>query len=83
MQDVSDLAFVQAWQTAAMVGAAQVGKLPELSKLLANRAAVRERLSAAQQRTQAALVSEHLGIAMRPISEAAKSALRRLGARRG
>ena len=64
---------IGAWQTAALVRRALDGKLPNLQRLLA-------RLSAPDQAGQLGMLSEHLGIPIRPISPEAKAALARLRA---
>lgn len=68
-----------AWQTAAFVGAAMVGKLSEWSEVL-NR--LRPRTSASLK-LEGALLAERIGVPLRPISEAAQRALMRLKEQRG
>lgn len=70
--------MAQAWRTAALVGQAFAGKLQPLEQLLGQLDASQERLTPAQQRTQAAMLAERLGQSMRPISDEAKRALLRL-----
>lgn len=62
-----------AWETAALVRRALDGKLPTLQRLLAD-------FSAPDQGTQLGMLSDHLGIPIRPISPEAKAALARLRA---
>lgn len=63
-----------AWQTAAFVGSAFVGKLPDWNEVQ-NRLRPR---SAESLRLEAQLIAERIGVPVRPISEAAKRALMRL-----
>ncbi len=63
-----------AWQTAAFVGSAFVGKLPEWSEV-ANKIAPRSKESL---HLEGALLAERIGVPLRPISEEAKRALMRL-----
>jgi hypothetical protein len=69
--------MVQAWQTAALVGAAMAGKLPSLPNLLAKLRPAPKHLPHASL----AQLSTHLGIPMRPASPEALAALERLEAR--
>jgi hypothetical protein len=64
-----------AWQTAAFVAAAYVGKLPPLERVLQRMEMAR--LTAAPKHTGAVVAawSEFMGIKARPLSEAAKQAL--------
>lgn len=70
---------MHAWHVATFGVAAYVGKLPDLRTILGR---VKEppagRLTPAAQRTQVALLSEYMGVSMRPISEEAKQALLRM-----
>ncbi len=76
-ESVRDLAL--AWHVATFGIAAYVGKLPELSTLVNRlRAPAPGRLTPEAQRTQVALLSEYMGVSMRPISEEAKQALLRM-----
>lgn len=79
LRDDAARGVAQAWQTAALVIQAYVGKLPPLQELIDRvTAPTVDRLTLAQRRTQMAMLSEFTGIQMQPMSEAAKRALMRL-----
>lgn len=70
-----------AWHQANLSAAAMAGKLPSLARLHTQI----DRLSKPQQKTvtmgELSALSEHLGVALRPLSPEAKAALERLHAR--
>lgn len=65
----------QAWETAALATRAFVGKLPKLERLLSEIRPVNAKTMAI---TQIEMLSDHLGIPIRPMSPEAKAALQRL-----
>jgi hypothetical protein len=67
-----------AWHAATFGVAAYVGKLPDLRVILSRVARSADRLTPAAQRTQVALLSEFIGVPMRPLSDEAKRALTRI-----
>jgi len=76
MQDERERALCQAWEAAALTGAAMAGKLPKLEKLL-------REIRPAPKRISLAEISRTLGIPMRPASPEAIAALQRLESHHG
>jgi hypothetical protein len=83
VEDDAERDMVSAWEIANLTAAARVGKLPPIDELISRRRQAKTRLSPAAQRSQLAMVSEHIGVAIRPLSDAAKHALARLKEMRG
>lgn len=70
--------LVLAWHVATFGVSAYVRKLPELGVILGRSERGAERLTPAAQRTQVALLSEFMGVPIRPLSPEAKRALARI-----
>lgn len=71
--------LTRAWWTANLTAAASAGKLPSLQSVInKTRAVVNTRATVAAQQANLAMLSEHLKVAIRPMSNEARQALQRM-----